>query len=515
MKDLAGKVLYVGKAKNLKKRVTSYFYTAKIHSPKITQLVKVVRTVDFIVTSTEKEALVLENNSIKKYQPRYNTRLKDNKNYPYLKINLAESFPRVIKTRKKGKDKAKYFGPYTSMKQLQYLLDLINEYFGLIRCKSIKGITEPCLYYHINRCSAPCIGKISKNDYGEGISDVILLLEGSYDHLLGELEQKMQQASNLLEFEEAAYYKHKIDSINDLKERQKVDQVNSHRNYDYFVSASFMDTNLMQVFRIKEGHLVQNYCYDLAVGDGDDRQDSLSQGILQFYADHLDFPHEVVVEDLLEDPDLISFMKDRKVSLHQTKKGDKKELMNMLRQNVYFSLKRQLHVSGEINYVEIQKRLKDSLHLKKAPQSIIGIDISHLGGTNIVASKVHFQEGIPHKNYYRRFNIKTVLDNDDYASIYEVVYRLFSKFKKSERPDLVLIDGGIGQLRAALKALSACHVKGQEILSLAKKEEIIYLPYQEDGVRLDKDHSGLKLLQRVRDESHRFAIGFQRSKRHL
>jgi len=514
MKDLDANVIYVGKAINIQKRVSSYFKASTILSPKIKLLVKKVNAIDFVVTSNETEALILENQYIKEYQPKYNTKLKDNKTYPYIKINLKESFPRIVQTRLKKDDGARYFGPYVSNKQLKLLLSTIKNYFGIRRCPRISKKNSPCLYYHMDLCTAPCISKISEKEYMVLIKDIVLLLEGKYKKLLKELSKSMQMDSDKLEFESAQKFKEKISAIKTLMEHQRVENLRSDKNYDLFVFLEYDSKKLLQIFRIKKGYLVQNMSFDIDDGQLEDQENPFISIICQFYQRYPDYPNYIVYDEEITSDAFESFITQKGIQLISASEWEDRDLYIMVRQNAYYSLKRELEVKEDHAYIDIARELKKDLKLRKVPQSIIGIDISHLGGKQIVASMIYFLEGVPQKNMYRKFNLKTVFDNDDYASIREIVLRVFKRIKQDQNsPDLVLIDGGRGQLNAALDSLNKLNIIDQDILSLAKKEEIIHLPLMQDGIKLDRGHNGLKLLQQVRDEAHRFAISFQRQKR--
>ncbi|OGI09139.1 MAG: excinuclease ABC subunit C [Candidatus Margulisbacteria bacterium GWF2_35_9] len=514
MKSQEGIILYVGKAINLRNRVSSYFKNSTPLAPKIKLLVSQIYSIDYVVTTNESEALFLENQYIKEYQPKYNTKLKDNKTYPYIKISMRDPFPKVVKTRLKIDDGSLYFGPYVSTRQLTLLLTTIKNYFGIRRCQRINKKTAPCLYYHMNLCTAPCINKISEKDYKKLIKDIILLLEGNYKNLLRELTQQMQEKSAQLEFESAQKYKDKIAAINTLMENQRVENLSSSKNYDLFVFLQYNTKQLLQIFRIKKGYLVQNISFDIYSEDLEENENKFINSICQFYQRYPDYPDYIVYDEEINSKSFKEYMTNKGIKLIPVSEWKDKDLYIMVRQNAYYSLKRELEVKEDKDYNSIAIQLKDDLKLRRLPKSIIGIDISHLSGKQIVASMIYFLEGIPQKNQYRKFDIKTVPDNDDYASIREVVFRVFKRIKQeANSPDLVLIDGGRGQLNAAMDSLDKLQIEDQDILSLAKKEEIIYLPLMKEGIRLDEDNDGLKLLQQVRDEAHRFAVGFQRFKR--
>lgn len=511
MKDASGDVLYVGKAKNLSKRVKSYFQKTD-HHPKIKVMVKKIVNVDYVVVANEVEALILENRFIKEYYPRYNTRLKDSKTYPYLKIDLSEKFPRVIQTRQTQKDGALYFGPYVQGKFFKTLQELIKANFGLRRCRvlSKKG---PCLYYHLGSCKAPCEGKISEAEYNQLIGDVIALLEGRYKELVEVIQDRMVQASNELRFEDAQAIKYQLSVLDGLFVSQRVELFNLSKNVDMFVFIEHFNTVVFQVFRIKQGYLAQQFIHEVIVEEEDSLSTVVSKALVQFYSIHDDFPDYVYWQGSAVTKEIACFFQEKKVKIYSKPSKKLNDLYELLQKNSYFATKRQLEVKAEIDYPLLADGLKESLFLNKRPLSVIGLDISHLSGENIVASCVYFQEGVPQKDRYRKYNIKTVLDNDDFASMYELATRVFFKLEEASRPDLVVVDGGKGQLSSVLKAFADLGINNQAVCALAKKEEIIYLPFRDEGLKLEERNQGLRLLQMVRDEAHRFAVNFQRRKR--
>lgn len=510
MKDNAGSIIYVGKAKNLKKRVSSYFHK-KDHSLKIKNMVAKVDALEYILTDSEEEAFILENKYIKDNQPRYNTRLKDSKTYPYIKIDLKDKFPTVQKVRQRIDDGALYFGPFVQGKLFNSLLELIKKNFLLRRCRKLK-LKEPCLYGHMGSCLAPCSGEVSEQKYSQIISDVIVLLEGRYPELSEVLVSRMKKASSELNFEIAGEIKKQLDSLELLMSDQKIDVFPAKSRIDMFVLSNYLDKYILLSFRIKKGFMYAQYAFEVDSFLVEDKHEIMTSAIIQFYDKYQDYPHEIVFDEYPTDY-LKSFLDEKKIKYRQRLSPAQQELLVMLKKNSFFAVKRSLHQKSVIDYGSIALALKESLGAIKLPLSVVGVDISHLGGVNIVASAVYYKEGIPQKNYYRKYNIKSVDFNDDYASMYEVVKRMFGVKRASLRPDLLLIDGGKGQLNASLKALEDLNVKDQEVISLAKKEEIVYSFKHMEGIKLDKSSEQLKFLQMVRDEAHRFAISFQRSKR--
>ncbi len=511
MKDASGDVLYVGKAKDLNSRVKSYFQKTD-HPPKIRAMVNKVADVGYILVDNESEALILENRFIKEYYPRYNTRLKDSKTYPYIRIDITEKFPRVVKTRQTKKDGALYFGPYVQSKFFKTVIDIIKENFRLRRCRVLSK-NGPCLYYHLGSCKAPCDGKITEEDYHQLVGDVIALLDGRYEELVGVLKDRMLKASNELRFEDAQSIKDQLTVLDGLFVSQRIEIFNFNKNVDMFVFVEHFNSVVFQVFRIKKGYLAQQFIHEVLVEEDDDLNQVISKALIQFYSIHEDTPDYVYWQEASIDSELEHFFQEKKVKVYSRPSKEIKELYEMLQKNSYFAVKRQLEVRADVDYPSLADGLKEELLLRKRPLSVIGLDISHLSGENIVASCVYFYEGVPQKDRYRKYNIKTVLDNDDFASMYELTTRIFSKLDKDLRPDLVVVDGGKGQLSSVMKALQDLNIGNQDICALAKREEIIYLPFREDGLKLEERNQGLRLLQMVRDEAHRFAVNFQRQKR--
>ncbi len=507
--------MYVGKAKHLRKRVSSYFKQTTRLSVKIARLVEQVSSIDYVATQNEEEALVLENQFIKAYHPKYNTQLRDSKTYPYLKIDLRDPFPRLIKTRLRLPDKALYYGPFVSGRYLEDILTLVRENFLLRRCKKLPKKKEPCLYYHMSACVGPCIGKITQENYRQRIREVRLLLEGKYSKLLKQLTDEMALASDSLEFERAQKCKDRLEAVKSLQAKQRVEDLDSEVKADIFIVLSFQDQHVFSAFRIREGCIVAQSNFDLSPGEADTEPEMLVHGIEQYYGTTEDWPDEIVTELSLSDEDFIKQLDQKKVRLAVVSTQVQLRLVEMLRENAYHALKRQLVSKQAINFEEAANQIKKELLLSHTPRLIAGVDISHFGDSHIVASMVSFRDGVPEKSLYRKFNIRSVPYNDDVASIREVVYRIFRKSSSISRPDLLLIDGGKGQLGAALEALALAGVVDQDLVALAKKEEILYLPANKEGVKLDKNHVGLKILQQVRDEAHRFALNFQKTKRTL
>lgn len=487
-----GVVLYVGKAKDLKKRVKSYFQKRK-HDAKTIELLKHIELVDFIVTKSEVEALILENNLIKKHYPKYNINLKDSKRYAYLMIK-DEKFPRLILARTKN-EKGKYYGPFVSAQKRDYVLKTIKNSFKLRTCK--KFPKKPCLRYHINLCDAPCIGNISEKDYDDQIKRIEMLLKGKTKELKRTLKNEMKIFSKNKDYETAIEKRNQIEAIEYLDERQNVEKM---RNFDQDIINYIIKDNkvFLILFNINKGVLENKQEYEFSYID-----DFLEQFIIQYYSENI-IPKEIILPEKL-DNDLVEYLekiRKNKVIITNPKIGDKNELLELVKKNVevtFFSEDEKL------------EELKKVLDMQDTPRVIECFDISHLGGTSTVASMVQFRNARPDKNNYRKFKIKTVDYIDDFASLREVVRRRYYKLKinKEEYPDLIIIDGGKGQLSSALGELDKLDLK-IPIISIAKEFEEIFTIQNKEPIRLDKKNKALQLVQQIRDEAHRFAINYNK-----
>lgn len=491
-KDNKGNVIYVGKAKNLKKRVSSYF-NRTITDLKTKALLKSIDSIDYIITDTEVEALILENNLIKRYQPKYNIDLKDSKNYAYIKIS-DEKYPAIRIARKKEAS-GEYFGPFVSARERDYLLSVVKKIFRLRSCKKIKK--KGCLRAHIDTCSAPCIGKISEEEYKNQVRKAESVLNGNTKEIIHSLELEMKEKSESLDFEAAMVLREQIEALKNLATRQHVDR-NKFTDED-IINYSVRDgVFYLILFSVYNGCLAdkQEFVFDAG-------EDSLEEFIIQYYSEN-EPPSELILP-VETDSALNEFLterKERKVTITVPKKGDKKVLLDLVYQNV-----ESVFFGGEIKVKELKKRL----HLSENPDIIECFDISHLSGTNMVGSMVQFRYGKPDKRNYRRFKIKTVDKIDDFASIAEVVKRRYFRLKNDglNFPDLIIIDGGKGQLSAAKKSLDELNVK-IPIISVAKREEEIFVPGFSSPLPLKKNEKASLFIQEIRDEAHRFAISYNR-----
>ncbi len=525
-KDEKGTVIYVGKAINLRSRVMSYF-REKVDSPKTAALVKKIADLDVIVTENEIEALVLENNLIKQFSPRYNVLLKDGKSYPYIRVT-NEPYPQVFATRDIVRDGSKYFGPYTDVKSMRQSLRMINKIFKIRSCKYYiddnvirAGKIKVCLDYHIKKCDGPCEGLISEKDYGEMLNHVVQVLRGKTDELISKLESEMNSAAENLEFEKAAEIRDKIDKLKVYTSKQKVVSVDNEDRDIISVAGEDKDA-ACTILNIRSGKLVGKKQLKLSVNLKQNESEIISEALRFYYSEFVDIPHEILLEKKPDNEEMLAkwlnSKSERKVKFVIPKReGEKKSLLRMCRQNAILTLKdiqlQRMKKEGDIPHVITA--LKRDLHLKKPPVKIECFDISNIQGADTVASMVVFVNGKPKKSLYRKFIIKSVSGPDDFASMEEVIERRYSRLVKENQPfpDLIMVDGGKGQLSSAVKILKNLGVKNQEIIGLAKRLEEVYLPGISDPQSIPKTSSSLKLLQHVRDEAHRFAITFHRQRR--
>ena len=520
-----GKVIYVGKANNLKNRVRSYFHE-NLASPKTEILVKKINDVELIITDNEVEALVLENNLIKKFKPRYNVNLKDDKSFPYIKVT-KEPYPRVYPTRRIIKDGSKYFGPYTSVGNMKASLRMINEVFKIRSCKlditqeSIdKKKFKVCLDYHIKKCDGPCEGLISEISYNEMVNEVVKVLKGKTDELIKDLTLKMSSSVENLEFEKAAEIRDKINQLTAISSRQKVVS-DDLEDRDVISIAYEGKDSACSVFNIRDGKLVGKKQLRLAIGDIEEEADIYSAAIKFYYGEFVEVPKEILMDDQPSDSETLlkwlNSKSDRNVKFIFPQRGDLRSLVKMCKENAILQLKelqlQKMKAEGSVNYGV--SALKRDLRLKDLPKKIECFDISNLQGTDSVASMVVFENGKPKKSQYRKFIIKDVEGPDDFLSMQEVIRRRYSKLKEEKipLPDLIMVDGGKGQLSSAVEVLDEIGFSNYNIIGLAKRLEEVFLPGQSDPATIPKTSSGLKLLQQVRNEAHRFAITFHRDRR--
>ena len=521
-----GKVIYVGKARNLKNRVRSYFHDS-ITSAKTLALVNKINDFELIVTDNEIEALVLENNLIKDLKPRYNINLKDDKSYPFIKVT-NEPYPQVYPTRRVVKDGSKYFGPYTNVKDMKSALRMINQIFKIRSCKlnidqeSIdKKKFKVCLDYHIHKCDGPCEGLVSEKDYNDMVGEVVKLLKGKTVDLIKELTTKMETAVEKMEYEKAAEIRDKRDQLNIISERQKI-VANDFEDRDVISIAYEGKDSACSIFNIRGGKLTAKKQLKLGIDDNDEIAEIYTAAIKFYYGEYVEVPKEILIEVEPADIEtLVSWLSqkaERKVKFVVPKKSsDALSLINMCKQNAILQLKeiqiQKMKNQGNVPYA--LSALQRDLRLKVLPRKIECFDISNLQGTDSVASLVSFIDGKPKKSLYRKFIIKTVEGPDDFSSMQEVIGRRYKKLleEKEPLPDLIMVDGGKGQLSSAVSTLKELGLRDFNIIGLAKRLEEVFFPGHSEPESIPKTSSGLKLLQQVRDEAHRFAITFHRKRR--
>lgn len=517
MHDAEGKVIYVGKAVVLKNRVRSYFRNLASHTPKVKAMVAKIAEIETIVTSSEVEALILECNLIKKYRPRYNISLKDDKTYPYLKVTLHEDFPRLYMTRRLLRDGSKYYGPYADAGAMHATVKLLRSMFPLRTCRKMNP-DRPCLNYHIKRCLAPCAGYVSKEEYGQMIKSVCMVLDGRTTELERDLKQRMQAAAEDYAFEEAARLRDQLQAVERLNESQKA-VTNNGGDMDIIGFAQDMTGNCLQIFFVRKGKLIGRDNFFLQDG-GEAQQEVLTAFIKQYYNDATFIPREIVLPQLpeAEEQQLIeawlSGKAERKVELFVPQRGVKRELLQLANDNALKLLSERLR-KGSLslkNDEQAAEELQQALGLEHSLERMDCFDISHTQGSETVASMVVFRKGSISKKDYRKYKIVSAEGKpDDFKSMQEVVYRRYKDYE--DLPNLVVIDGGKGQLSSALEVIRGLGLADLPVVGLAKREEEIFIPHQSTSILLDRDSAALHLIQRIRDEAHRFAITFHRKLR--
>lgn len=520
-----GKVIYVGKAKSLKNRVKSYFLD-NISSAKTKALVSKIDNLQVVVTDSELEALILENNLIKEFKPRYNVNLKDDKSFPFIKVT-NELFPRIYPTRKVMNDGAKYFGPYTDVRSMRTSLRMINQIFKIRSCKldlTEKNIADKkfkvCLDYHIKKCDGPCEGFISPAAYNEMVDEVVKLLKGKTDDLIKDLKNRMELAVKNLEFEKAAELRDKIAQLDSLSSKQKIVS-DDFEDRDIFAIAYEGKDSTCAVFNIRSGKLIGKKQLKLSIEEGEELSEIYSAAIKFYYNDFTEIPKEIILEIQPDDAEALTewlkMKSGKKIKIFVPQRGDLKSLVKMCKENASLQLKEiQLQKMKNLGNAPYSlSALQRDLRLKTIPRKIECFDISNLQGTDTVASMVVFEDGKPKKSLYRKFIIKTVEGPDDFSSMREVIERHYSRLQSENQPlpDLIMVDGGKGQLSSAVEILDKLGFKNYNIIGLAKRLEEVFFPGQSDPELIPKTSSGLKLLQQVRDEAHRFAITFHRTRR--
>lgn len=528
MKDASGTILYVGKAASLRSRVRSYFGSPQQLTPKIQKLVAHVHDLEFFITGSEQEALILENNLIKRHHPHYNVRLRDDKTYPFLKISLNEDWPRVYFTRRVEEDGGRYFGPFASARSVRQTLKILKGMFPFRTCtRPITGADpRPCLDYYIHLCPAPCIGAIAKREYNDIIRQVVFFLEGKQERVVKNLENQMAKAAENLDFEKAALLRDQLQAISKVIEGQKI-AARVKGEQDVIAFATERDRACVQVFFIRGGKLIGRESFILQGAASEEPEQIMTGFVKQFYASAPHIPPLLLLQHPVEDKAVIeSWLQSKrgsKVSIQVPSKGSKKQLVEIVAENARQGLQ-QLKIKQEAGtsaLAEALAEIQKELHLPAPPARMECYDISNIQGRAAVGSMVVFEKGKPKPAHYRRFRIKTVEGADDYAMLQEVLRRRFKRLQSGETagegwaalPDLVLIDGGKGQLSSALEAMKETGADSIPTAGLAKENEELFVPWQSEPIRLPASSPGLQMLQRLRDEAHRFAIGYHRQVR--
>ena len=522
MKDENNTVIYVGKAISLKNRVRQYFQSSKNHSSKVKSMVKNIYSFEYIITDSELEALILECNLIKQYRPKYNVLLRDDKTYPYIKVTTNEDYPRVLKVRRVLKDKAKYFGPYTNITAVNDTLEIIRNTYPIRTCnididKAIRNNIRPCLNKHIKKCVGPCTGDVSKEDYNKMVEEILMFLSGKEEKLIELLKEKMNKCAMEFNFEDAAIYRDKIRSLEDMIQKQKIDSGTSDLNQDIIAMARAHDEACVQVFFIRNGKIVGREHYILEGVMDSSRESILSSFVKQFYMAQDYVPKEILIEDEVEDSfvleEWLSNKKGQRVSIKVPQKGEKKNLIEMVRKNAVEYLEK----FSDMNKMKYQKsvgaleELKDVIGLEEIPKRIESFDISNIQGVDSIGSMVVFTNGKKDKKEYRRYKIKTVIGPNDYDSMAEIVER---RLKYGNLPDLILLDGGKGQVSAVKKVLDRNNVK-IPLWGMFKddKHRTKGLISQEKEIELDNTSNLYRFVASIQEEVHNYAITYHRSLR--
>jgi excinuclease ABC subunit C len=526
-RDERGEPLYVGKAKVLRPRVRSYFQQGGDTRAGIGRMVDRIADIEVIVTATEVEALHLEQNFVKRYRPPFNVRLRDDKSFPYIAVTVEDEYPRVMFTRERHRRGVVYFGPYANAKKVRETLDVLNRVFPYRPCEGPKpgrhsGI--PCLDYHIERCLAPCVGYVSVEEYREIIDGVIEFLGGDDRPIRRELERKMKDAAAAERFEEAARYRNRLFSVQHLAERQAADR-RQVGTIDVLGLAIDGERAVVQVFPLRDGKLIDRYSFHLENVAERDPPTVFEAFALEYYGSSPSIPPELIVPAEVGDTEAIAeFLSERRgsrVTVRPAQRGGKAQLAKLAADNAKLALESEAAASESkrLRRVEALEELREALNLESLPLRIECYDISTAMGEETVGSMVVFQDGLPKKAHYRKFGIRDLEGIDDFAAMAQVISRRFARLSETEdegfgrEPNLVVIDGGKGQLSAALAAMQAYDLPRVAVIALAKRVEEVFVPGRADPIVLDRATPGLQLLQQIRDEAHRFALGFHRRRR--
>ena len=520
MHDERDAIIYVGKAISLKNRVRQYFQSSRNKGVKIEQMVTHIARFEYIITDSELEALVLECNLIKEHRPKYNTLLMDDKAYPFIKVTVQEDFPRVLFARQMYKDKAKYYGPYTSAAAVKDTIDLIHKLYGIRTCNrqlpKMQGKERPCLNYHIHQCPAPCQGYISKEEYGESVKKALHFLNGNYAPILKELEEKMQQAAEEMEFEKAIEYRELLGSVKKIAQKQKITN-SDMEDKDVIAMAKDREDAVVQVFFIRDGRLIGRDHFCLHIAADDKKEEILAAFVKQFYAGTPYIPREIMMQYEIGEAEVIeswlSERKGQKVHICVPKKGEKEKLVELAQKNAKMVLdqdKERIR-REEGRTIGAMKEIAGLLNLPEISR-VEAYDISNISGFQTVGSMVVFEKGKPKRSDYRKFRIRGVQGADDYASMEEMLTRRLSHYETY--PDLIMMDGGRGQVNIALKVMDAVGVH-VPVCGMVKDDHHrtrgIYFNNVE--IPIDRDSEGFRLVTRIQDEAHRFAIEYHRSLR--
>ncbi len=526
--DETNTIIYIGKAKNLKRRVNSYFNRTH-DSAKLNVMVPKIKRIEFIITNSEIEALILESHLIKKYKPKYNVLLKDDKKFPYFVIT-KEEYPRILVCRKRNKNpiEGKYFGPYTNIKSMYTTLDLLKKLFPLKQCKTPKFKDRPCIYYQIGRCLAPCMKIVSPEDYQKQIKNVELFLSGKQMQLVDELKKMMEKFAQSQEYEKAAKFRDSYFDVLKTIEKQKVVYENTKINQDIISINSDEFLSAISVLQIRDGRLTNKKDFEISKSDYDNNEEIISYFIKEYYqmTSEEDIPSEIIFSEKIspEDKEIyekwLSSKRGKSVTINPGATKKNKEILELALKNSDYHLQEmKIKTLQEIqnNYNETGSYIQEKLGLSKFPHRVECFDISHIQGTNTVASMVSFYNGMPKKSEYKKYKIKSLEKGkpDDFQSMREVITRRYSRLLKenAEFPDLIIIDGGKGQLSSAVEILRELGIKNQNIVSLAKRIEEVFIPDNSEPVLFPTNSQALYFFQRIRDEAHRFAITFHRQLR--
>jgi excinuclease ABC subunit C len=532
-RDDRGDVLYVGKAKSLRPRVRSYFQAGSSDTRQgIKRMASRVETIETIVTSSEVEALHLEQNLVKRHRPPFNVRLRDDKSFPYIAVTVEDDYPRVMFTRERHRRGVVYFGPYANAKKVRETLDVLNRVFRYRPCEGPQpgrrsGI--PCLDFHIERCHAPCVGYISKEDYRELIEQVIEFLSGEDRPIIRRLQAQMREAAAEERFEDAARYRNRLAAIERLSERQAVER-KSIGTIDVIGVAVSAEHAAVQLFPLREGRMVDRYAFHLENAAGEELGEVLEQFCLEYYGSAPSIPPQILVPRGAGDTSalegFLSARRGSRVEVRAPERGEKRRVQELAQQNAQLALESQTFVaeSKRARRIEALEELREALNLEALPIRIECFDISNIQGQEVVGSMVVFEDAVAKKGHYRKFTVRGVEGQDDFASMREVISRRFTRLAAdpssaewnesfASTPNLVVVDGGKGQLSAALAAMDELDLPRVAVIALAKRIEEVFVPGRPTPVLLSPHSPGLQLLQRIRDEAHRFAITFHRQRR--